>query len=215
MYEKGIQTRNHIYNIAKQLFYDLGYTKTRIQQITETADVPMGLFSYYFKTKDKIAEQIYSEFNVNINQRITETFQKGFENSIIRNAVHAWIYYDKLLNNPNNRRFHREIMTTKSNYRGFRHYYHDFYIRYANDFNLYISDEDLDTLVLMEYGARREYFLHYFKHNLSTTIDEIVFLINGTMPRLLGIEQNTVSTLLHKGIALAKTVPSDDLTLLV
>lgn len=215
MYEKGIQTRNHIYHTAKQLFYDQGYTKTRIQQITEAAGVPIGLFTYYFKTKDKIVQQIYSEFNTKISLRVTEATQKGFENSIIRHAVHSWIYYDRLLNDPGNCRFYAEVMATKSNYRVLRQFSHDVYSRYVEDFNLHISEKDLNTLIIMEFGARREYFLHYFDQDLDYTIDEIIFYLNGTMPRLLGIDQSLVSELLYKGIALAKAIPSDDLIFLV
>ncbi|MBC3795568.1 TetR/AcrR family transcriptional regulator [Acetobacterium tundrae] len=62
MYEKGVQTRNHLYQTAKQLFYTQGYEKTRIKDIVETAGMPIGLFTYYFKTKDNIVHEIYSEY---------------------------------------------------------------------------------------------------------------------------------------------------------
>ena len=62
MYEKGVQTRNMIYQTAKQLFYDKGYEKTKIKEIADTAEVPIGLFTYYFKTKDKIVQYIYLSF---------------------------------------------------------------------------------------------------------------------------------------------------------
>ncbi|PKM52897.1 MAG: TetR/AcrR family transcriptional regulator, partial [Firmicutes bacterium HGW-Firmicutes-5] len=54
MYEKGIQTRNHLYEISKKCFYEQGYEKTKIKDIVTAADTPIGLFTYYFKTKDNI-----------------------------------------------------------------------------------------------------------------------------------------------------------------
>lgn len=215
MYEKGIQTRNHIYHTAKAVFYEFGYSKTRIQVITERADVPIGLFTYYFKTKDNIVKRIYSEFLTQVSLCITESLKTGFDNSVLRHAVLSWVYYDIILSDPGNARFYAEVLRKKSNYSVLSGSAAGIYRRYAEDFNIFLSDHDFKNLLFLDFGARREFFLNYFNDPAQDSIDDIIFLINGIVPRLMGIDQNTVSTLLYKGISMAKTIPHDHIRFLV
>lgn len=190
MYEKGVQTRNMIYQTAKQLFYDKGYKKTKIKEIADTAEVPIGLFTYYFKTKDKIVQHIYSEFFTQISLRITEAVKDGLDNSILRHAILSWIYYEIILSDENNRRFYYENLKKTSNYRIMNKTATQTYRRYVEDFNVVISDHDFQNLLYLDFGARREYFLNFFEKPLADTTDDVIFLINGILPRLLGIDQS-------------------------
>lgn len=215
MYEKGVQTRNMIYQTAKQLFYDKGYEKTKIKEIADTAEVPIGLFTYYFKTKDKIVQHIYSEFFTQISLRITEETKDGLDNSILRHAILSWIYYEIIFSDENNRRFYYENLKKTSNYRIMNKTASQTYRRYVEDFNVVISDHDFQNLLYLDFGARREYFLNYFEKPLNDTTDDVIFLINGILPRLLGIDQNTITTMLYKGINTAKIIRYDDIPFLV
>ena len=147
MYEKGVQTRNMIYQTAKQLFYDKGYEKTKIKEIADTAEVPIGLFTYYFKTKDKIVQHIYSEFFTQISLRITEATKDGLDNSILRHAILSWIYYEIIFSDANNRRFYYENLKKTSNYRIMNKTASQTYRRYVEDFNVVISDHDFQNLL--------------------------------------------------------------------
>ena len=215
MYEKGVQTRNMIYQTAKQLFYDKGYEKTKIKEIADTADVPIGLFTYYFKTKDKIVQHIYSEFFTQISLRITEQTKDGLDNSILRHAILSWIYYEIIFSDENNRRFYYENLKKTSNYRIMSKTAAQTYRRYVEDFNVVISDHDFQNVLYLDFGARREYFLNFFEKPLNDSTDDVIFLINGILPRLLGIDQNTITTMLYKGINTAKTLDRDDIHFLV
>lgn len=215
MYEKGVQTRNMIYQTAKQLFYDKGYEKTKIKEIADTADVPIGLFTYYFKTKDKIVQHIYSEFFTQISLRITEQTKDGLDNSILRHAILSWIYYEIIFSDENNRRFYYENLKKTSNYRIMSKTASQTYQRYVEDFNVVISDHDFQNVLYLDFGARREYFLNFFEKPLNDSTDDVIFLINGILPRLLGIDQNTITTMLYKGINTAKTIDRDDIHFLV
>ncbi|WP_195270268.1 TetR/AcrR family transcriptional regulator [Eubacterium sp. 1001713B170207_170306_E7] len=215
MYEKGVQTRNMIYQTAKQLFYDKGYEKTKIKEIADTADVPIGLFTYYFKTKDKIVQHIYSEFFTQISLRITDQTREGLDNSILRHAILSWIYYEIIFSDANNRRFYYENLKKTSNYRIMNKTATQTYRRYVEDFNVVISDHDFENILYLDFGARREYFLNFFEKPLNDSTDDVIFLINGILPRLLGIDQNTITTMLYKGINTAKTIRCDDIHFLV
>lgn len=206
MYEKGIQTRNHLYQISKKLFYEHGYENTKIKDIVTAADTPIGLFTYYFKTKDNIVHEIYSDYYKQINDYFNELSIDEFKNSILRHAALSQIYFDLILNNENNRRFYYEILKKASNYRIAGDFIRTAYLGYIRDYKLIISDREFDNLLYLDFGGRREYFLKYFEKPLNDSIDEIVFLLNGILPRLLGIDQHAITTLLYKGIQIAKKI---------
>lgn len=209
MYEKGIQTRNHLYQTTKQLFYTRGYENTKIKDIVEIADTPIGLFTYYFKTKDNIVHEIYTEYFKKINDLLTESKIDGLENSILRHAALNSIYYEHILGDENNRRFYYEILKKGSNYRVASDFIRDTYHGYIADYQLVISESEFDNCLAIDFGGRREYFLNYFEKPLDDSFDEIVFLVNGILPRMLGIDQHAITTLLYKGIKLAKTIDSE------
>ncbi len=206
MYEKGIQTRNHLYQISKKLFYEQGYENTKIKDIATVADTPIGLFTYYFKTKDNIVHEIYADYYKQINDFLNELSIAEFDNSILRHAALSQIYFDLILNNENNRRFYYEILKKASNYRIAGDFIRTTYRGYIRDYKLVISDREFDNLLYLDFGGRREYFLKYFEKPLNDSIDEIVFLLNGILPRLLGIDQHAITTLLYKGIQIAKNI---------
>jgi len=61
-YDTTQQTRrDKILHAALKLFYSKGYFKTSVHEIRELADVSIGLLYRYFKSKEEIANTIYSE----------------------------------------------------------------------------------------------------------------------------------------------------------
>lgn len=55
---KGQEFRQHIVEIANQLFYQRGYNQTSFTDIAEAAEIPRGNFYYYFKSKDEILDAV-------------------------------------------------------------------------------------------------------------------------------------------------------------
>ncbi|MDH5192012.1 MAG: TetR/AcrR family transcriptional regulator, partial [Gammaproteobacteria bacterium] len=51
---KGEANRQHIVDVADNLFYQKGYNQTSFTDIAEASEIPRGNFYYYFKTKDEI-----------------------------------------------------------------------------------------------------------------------------------------------------------------
>lgn len=182
MYEKGIQTRNHLYEISKKCFYEYGYENTKIKDIVTAADTPIGLFTYYFKTKDNIVHEIYSDFYQQIDQCLGALSIDGLENSILHHATLSYIYFDLILNNENNRRFYFEILKKASNYRIAGDFIRNTYRGYIQEYNLVVSEREFDNFLFIDFGGRREYFLNYFQKPLNDSIDELVFLLNGILP---------------------------------
>jgi TetR/AcrR family transcriptional regulator, transcriptional repressor for nem operon len=54
----GTTTRDHIVEIADQLFYQQGYEHTSFADIAEAVQISRGNFYYHFKTKDEILNAV-------------------------------------------------------------------------------------------------------------------------------------------------------------
>ena len=53
-------TEQKILEAAEEVFHEKGYDGARMQEIAEQAGINKGLLHYYFKTKDKLFEAIFS-----------------------------------------------------------------------------------------------------------------------------------------------------------
>ena len=57
----GAATRDHIVEIADQLFYQQGYEHTSFADIAEAVNISRGNFYYHFKAKDEILNAVNEE----------------------------------------------------------------------------------------------------------------------------------------------------------
>ena len=66
---KDTTTEQKILDAAEEVFHEKGYDGARMQEIAEQAGINKGLLHYYFKTKDKLFEAIFS---VALNRMISK-----------------------------------------------------------------------------------------------------------------------------------------------
>ena len=80
------ETKERIFNEAKRLFETKGFYKTTVRDITNAADVNLGLFSYYFKSKYNLALQVYDKFDENVSS-FTEEYLGHIENPAVAMGI--------------------------------------------------------------------------------------------------------------------------------
>lgn len=56
---KGQQTREHIFETARDLFLTRGYDETTMRDIATTADISLGLTYHYFARKEDLVMELY------------------------------------------------------------------------------------------------------------------------------------------------------------
>lgn len=56
------ETRQHIYDVAKTLFYQQGYSATTMRNIAQASNNSLGLPIYYFGSKEGLGVEIYKEY---------------------------------------------------------------------------------------------------------------------------------------------------------
>ncbi|MFZ7133561.1 MAG: TetR family transcriptional regulator [Eubacteriales bacterium] len=214
--KKGLQTKEYIYCVAKKLFYTVGYDKATLSLISKEANVPIGLIPYHFKNKDNILIMIYDDYLTKIHQCIdAQVGSDEIDNSILYHGVLSRIYYQIIFGDTCNRRVYHEVLKKKSNYRILHRSIGEIYRGYLKDFNIIISEEEFEARLYCDFGARREFFLHYLNEDLSMSIQDTVTLVNGIIPRLLGIDQNLVTAILDKSYAIYNSICYDDIVFLV
>jgi len=74
---KGEANRQHIVDVADNLFYQKGYNQTSFTDIAEASEIPRGNFYYYFKTKDEILLAVI-EHRVVMIRSMLQTWDQEF-----------------------------------------------------------------------------------------------------------------------------------------
>jgi AcrR family transcriptional regulator len=200
---------------AKTLFYEDGFTNTTIKKIAQKSEVPVSTVHYYFQTKDTIIRSIYYDFIEAIDSFLYQNKPEIFTNQILSHAVSSRIYYDIILNNEYNRRVYYEVLQHNSNYGILDTYADKIYRQYIKDNNIIITDELLNIYTHMNFGARREFFIQYFNGNLSLSVQDLVTVINGLIPRLFKLDQNLVDRLMLDSILIFDTLDYDEFKFLI
>ena len=59
--QKNDNTEERIRQVAKRLFTERGYARTKIRDVAEEADVNIALLNYYFRSKERLYESIVTE----------------------------------------------------------------------------------------------------------------------------------------------------------
>lgn len=72
MSSKGEKNRQHIINVADDLFYQKGFENTSFTDIADAASIARGNFYYYFKTKDDILAAVLSKRSEDIRGLLSE-----------------------------------------------------------------------------------------------------------------------------------------------
>lgn len=72
---KDRNTEKKIIEAAKQVFEEEGYAGARMQQIADSAQINKGLLHYYFKSKDKIFETVFTAAFEKMMSKVGKIFQ--------------------------------------------------------------------------------------------------------------------------------------------
>lgn len=113
-YRAGNETRTALYKSAKEMFYQKGYYQTSIKDIITNINSKLGLFSYYFESKEAIALEILSDVDAGISLALYRELGEDAMNldplvlNMVEQRAHATCYTC----NQNIRLFFTDISTT-------------------------------------------------------------------------------------------------------
>ena len=193
-------SREKIYATAKEVFYTEGYIKGTIKKIAERAQVPQGLVTYYFKTKEDLIKAVYSELHLQTYAFVENHTQSQGVNSIEKNAYTAFLYYSAVFKDEATTRFHADTLRRESIQtflgQNFRHVYRQF----INDCGYTLSDAELYTLSLADLGMRREIVLDFIENpKPGHTVRGLITHLYLYRSRLFKIDEEQMQTYLLRG----------------
>lgn len=213
-YNKGIETREKIFQSAKKMFYVYGYKNATIAKIASDANVPIGLVNYYFKKKDILA-LAYSQFIHNIRKSIDDQIGSQIENPLQKHIVFTKIFYTIMLGNDNNRELYKEIFINRLVAADASDLIAYNLMDIVKTFDIDISETIFRRLIIAEYGARRELLMdRYDRLDPGKSKDFINFLATIAV-RLAGIDIRIVIQNVRKGEELFQNIDYSQIKFLI
>ena len=76
--KRKAQSKTLLYESAKALFYEKGYTATSVRDIVQHANSKLGLFTYYFDGKDALAVKVFNEYAASVKQAIRKVVEEHY-----------------------------------------------------------------------------------------------------------------------------------------
>ncbi len=142
---RNFSSREKLLEIARELFYEQGYTATTLAQISKKSGVNNGLITYYFGTKSNLASEIYNLFLKSIRDEISlQLFLRRKEfNMELGMAVEQRILLAQKFENVNLLRFCNEYQKERDFYTGPNERRERYYEMQRELINPDLSDIDL------------------------------------------------------------------------
>ncbi len=198
--DKGLRTKNRILEIARQEFYEKGFAKSSVKEICEKVGIRTGTFAYYFKTKEDLLREIYSNLHLQ-TYAFVNSYTQGLKiNSIEKNVYHYYLYFYSVLKDKKTTEFHADTLRRESINRLLGHNYRHVYRQFAKDIGLSITAEELRKLSLADLGVRREVILDFIENpKEGSTIDDLIHDIYIFRSRLFKIEESAMEVYLENG----------------
>lgn len=214
MYQKGIDKKQAIIDVSRELFFEHGYNKTTVNMIKEKAGASLSAIPYYFGTKMNIVKYIYNQYIDNIYDFLEDKFQED-DNSCFQFFCVSKIFYDQTLNNPNNSRFYYEVSVAQSNYQLLGSLLTRVNKETAHYFNLNKTETEFELIRMCDSGGRREILLNYYKKNIDLDFMNLVNYITSISPNLLGVDKKILREYMDQSTDLVKNLNYDELKFLV
>ena len=193
--------KDRILYCAKKVFYENGYNQATLRRIAESAGTKCALVNYHFKTKEHLAAYIHTSYYKTIYARLNE---ERYEHLNIINSLHkqilaAYIYYENIFKDENNKCFFLEVALRDSKLFIQREFLDNIFNNYIKDFDLSMTSRDYLAYYYMQSGAKRNFVRRCIQGPFDDlSITEVVHYVEAIMPRLMGVDQKTIDSYLFK-----------------
>jgi AcrR family transcriptional regulator len=115
-YKNGIDTRNKLYASAKKLFCENGYSDTTVNDIISQAKSKLGLFTYYFESKEAVATDILKDYidDVMNNLEILGHRLYPSNDALFIDMIEYRSFFKCTSTSPNASRFYTDLSATQA-----------------------------------------------------------------------------------------------------
>lgn len=166
-YENGLDTKLHILDACKSLFYNNGYEKTTFKDIGALAEVNQGLIVYHYTNKKVLANHVFQFFITELTQQVEKKYKD--EDLLTKYFVQDHLYFRLIYQDESFRNFiysSCENGILKKNPEIFdpeyRKYYDQLTEFLADD---YITDSTLQEGLMVVYEGMKNNYSSYICKN--------------------------------------------------
>lgn len=211
---RGLKTKINLLNAAKQLFHDKGFAKTSAKEICELANVKPSNFNYYFESKEKLLQEIYSEIFMK-SYSFVESNITYKVNSIEKNVLSTYTYVMGVFKDEQTTAFHYETLLRESPAiflgNNFRHVYKQFH----KDLNRKVTSLELANLINADIGMRRELYIYFIEHPGEQELTDLINFLHIFRGRLLQMDESVMKSYLFNAYEFERNYDHSHICLLV
>lgn len=195
-----LSSRERLLEAARQLFYEQGYNATTLAQISEKSGVNNGLITYYFGTKNNLAQEIYNLFLMNIRAEISmRLFEKKKEfNMALNIAVENRMLLSQKFENPKLLRFYNEYQRGSDSYSHPNPRRERYYELQKEFISPEISEDDLKLYSVCGISIIRSMVDAYEKGYLCMDLEYIKDYAIRSLFTMLHLEESAIQSLLEE-----------------
>ncbi len=211
--KKGDLTKKQIIQTAKKEFFEKGYINTKMNQITKSLNIQPSWITYHFKSKDNLAAEIFRELFEKIDARIHES------NIIITDAlqfhfVRIRLMYRIILRDENTSHFFYELNKKKATILATKPLVDEMYRKIIEAYHITVTEQEFLIIRGIDSSGRMDFFEKYLNNEFHIPLDDAVTILEGVVPRLLGLKQENIDSMILSSIRIANAIHIDDIHLL-
>jgi AcrR family transcriptional regulator len=171
-YSKSKVTKKAIIDASGKLFYQMGYNTTQISAIAAEAGVNQGLIHYYYKSKDRLAEIVFTDILMKMLGQTTTLFPD--ENLLVKNALSLRVYFHSFIHNAPFRRFIYEISLKRIPVQLAWGVGQEYFAAINTEYNLGLNEDMLRLLCISTFSLETAMFIGYSEGYIKLTETELV-----------------------------------------
>lgn len=194
----GQDTKQKIYDTARRLFYERGFTKTTLSVISQEAKINSAMVAYYFENKTNLALAVYSDYMQETKELVSRIlpsvssqsdlmFQTALEVRIHTRNMQSSYQLGRFLYELNQTSFYlqRESITT------------EFFERLCAAYDLKLSYDQVSGITITNYAIMASLNAARYEGVLDLTNADVVRVIVTHYAHSLGFPDEEIEELLN------------------
>ncbi|MCL1802611.1 MAG: TetR/AcrR family transcriptional regulator [Eubacteriaceae bacterium] len=174
---KGLETKKRIMDCAKAAFLKYGFKDATIVEITQEAGVPIGLFTYYFKTKSNIVNHVHLDYLERIYNAVLEYDWVKDETPLFVNSIINYVYYNNIIDNEAVSRFFLEVLNADFQISFLDESGKDIFRRYISFYDIDIETDQMELLLTYNNGGKKKLITKYLQDDLNVQKEKLIYFI--------------------------------------
>lgn len=206
-YKVGKETKEKIYESAKALFYENGYTNTTCLKISKESGANVGLINYYFGSKGGLGIEVYNEFMSAIKLQVKEKLAKAqIDTSLLMQTAIEWRVLNRMMRvNKNYSRFTYDLLAENVMYKE-KSVVTDFWRKLAESCDLSYNEFEIAFITFANMGASQGSNLAYDAGLIDCSSLEYVNASIQLYLSTMGLEQNIITQIINDSYEIEKKI---------